>query len=674
MKNSNTFLNSNRRTSPILQTSSQFNLNNISQGSYFFKERMGPLKWKELMKVDIDLLIKKNNISFLENYLENLIFSAVEENDLQIVSEEHILKLIKMYQHILEYLVHTQQKLEGDISSIENNYTNLVNETVEKDSHLKKNKDLIINLKKDIKEKEAVIKSYKYLIEDFKRKHQSDNYNLKHQNIQYNQVRFPCNLCGKQFISSDALQNHTLRRHVPHQTAQPESTLKNNEDELNMSVVDRKINNLNSNFEKYIKSVTDPMINFVATQKNLEDKINEIRVETKNELGNQVKSILLEIKDMYINNTLVQNQQSSNNNKIENDHNEDILKMTNALAQIKNQLNELKEDNDIKYNKERLSRNMENNFKQTNESQLYISQSIEKKTKDVNNIKVVRPSSSDIQIVKEVREVKSNLNNINKKLQFNSGPLEDDNSDEEKIIIKEKKKEEAIKEKPAEIEIIENKITPEQKDQKDTIPEVQEVVNVEKQTIIVETTFNKTQVEPTKNAKLNTAPANQTMPLPIPTAIIKRNSKDAFEELKTGFNFYMARDQNFQESLKRDNYKPISKEKSKKSVDDKLKALLDKETSKFSNSKGLEELKNEKNLPSLIDTLLKDIDGLKAGENGFFEHYYEEANKLINIEPKVKNLNSTMVNNIPKSQTAAKFEVTNKKLEKINDENNLCKY
>jgi len=55
------------------------------QGSYIFRERSGRLKWREIQKLDLDSMIKDNDISPLENYLENLIFSNIDETDLQIV-------------------------------------------------------------------------------------------------------------------------------------------------------------------------------------------------------------------------------------------------------------------------------------------------------------------------------------------------------------------------------------------------------------------------------------------------------------------------------------------------------------------------------------------------------------------------------------------------------------
>ena len=89
--------------SPELVNTFNNNLGQSTQCQFIFNNRTIPLKWKDLMKIDIDLMLRKNNINDLEPHLNNLIFGTVEENDLQIASEEHVIKLIKMFQLTLKY-------------------------------------------------------------------------------------------------------------------------------------------------------------------------------------------------------------------------------------------------------------------------------------------------------------------------------------------------------------------------------------------------------------------------------------------------------------------------------------------------------------------------------------------------------------------------------------------
>ena len=116
------FKSTERKYSPMGNSYYDENKVMTNTGSFNFLKRSSQLKWKELSKIDIEDIIRKNNINDLEPYLNNLIFGSVEENDLDKVSEEHVVKLVKLFQYSLEYLFYYQQKLENQISFLQNNY------------------------------------------------------------------------------------------------------------------------------------------------------------------------------------------------------------------------------------------------------------------------------------------------------------------------------------------------------------------------------------------------------------------------------------------------------------------------------------------------------------------------------------------------------------------------
>jgi restriction endonuclease len=52
----------------------------------------------------------------------------------------------------------------------------------------------------------------------------------------------------------------------------------------------------------------------------------------------------------------------------------------------------------------------------------------------------------------------------------------------------------------------------------------------------------------------------------------------------------------------------------------------------MNNSKALNDiLTKEKDIPFLIDTLMKDIDDMK-NEDGYFSHYYENIDSILGLE------------------------------------------
>lgn len=740
--NINSYSATARKYSPLNNQIQNTNQNNISQTSYYFKERKGQLKWKEIMKIDIDLLIKQNNISQLEPLLDNLIFSNIEENDLSIVCEENILKLLKMFQHVIEYLIHTQQKLENEIVDIEKSYLQIMNETQEKEEVLKKNKETIYLLKKEVKEKEAVLASYKYLINDIREKYTVDM-NQKQQNMikeilnkeKYDSVEgneygrrgrqkgvdyYICHFCGKAFIGNNYLQKHLRKRHDellslktntnyeeknhhphskphPHHKLnsiddnQPKEEMENKESKINnekISLIDMKLNSLTDNFEKYMKSLSDPIEKFSTTQKEIEKKIGQVKEETKAEMEMHLKDVLQEIKSIYINSI-----DKSRNERIEDNQQKlEIERVTKTLFQMEEMIKEMKKENlskSIHNDKKNLCLSHENNIVFTNVP----------KVKNFHNVKV-----------------------------YNSGPLEDDNSDEEKFQKEEKtefsilntpktliKKETNLinmriesveieiqknikKEEVSKLEDIKinnsNQETPSikrldeevltssiQKDIKKEQPKIRSVsIKEEKKEIKQEKKEEKAEKEEIKDKVIKK---------------IDPHTKDqAYNQLKEEFNFYMARDLNFHEQTNKgskigliNKYRSISKDKqkSKEKYNQTLEQIINKETEKLTmnNSKALNEiLTKEKNIPLLIDTLMKDIDEMK-NEDGYFSHYYENIEHILGlgIEEKLKETNklssfgnSFGVNNQVKGyNTYSNNEFNNitKKIEKLNEENNL---
>jgi len=137
--------------------------------SYVFKERYGKLNWKDVVKIDIDLLIRNNDITPIEDYIENLVFSNIEDNDMQVIPESFILKLLRTYQYIIEYLMFTQQKVENDNKSIEIQYNTMITDAANKEAKMKENKLRINALKKENKQKEVVLSTYKFLLDDYKK-------------------------------------------------------------------------------------------------------------------------------------------------------------------------------------------------------------------------------------------------------------------------------------------------------------------------------------------------------------------------------------------------------------------------------------------------------------------------------------------------------------------------
>lgn len=269
------------------------NLYSSSGSNYIFKERNSKLRWKEINNLDIDSMIRNNDLSPLEPYLENLIFCTIDDNDLQIVPEQSVLKLIKTLQYILEEFLRTQMKLEADNKQLELSYNQLLQDLSIRDNMLKEFKSEIKVLKKEKRNQEIVINSYKSVIDENKPIANQKSYYL-------------CRHCsGKKFSSENALFEHNQRRH-----AYDVSRISNKTNNI-----DEKLEMMKTHFETYIKSFqNESYIRIFENQKNFESKLNDLRKDKKSEIydiENNFRNTIIDLKEM------LKNSQIGNTNTFE---------------------------------------------------------------------------------------------------------------------------------------------------------------------------------------------------------------------------------------------------------------------------------------------------------------------------------------------------------------------
>jgi hypothetical protein len=448
-------------------------------GPYIFKERSGRLKWKEMMKLDLEGMIRDNDISPLENYLENLIFSSIDETDLQIVPETSFLKLVKINQYIMEFLLDTQQRLEYENKSLESNYNTLVTESIHKESVLKENKSLINALKKDKREKEMVLNTYKCLIDEYKQNAVNLAPNKTDDSIAKSKKYFYCQYCeGKKFSSEDNLESHLRRRHA---SVKPSQSVDSFQPNTNL---EEKFDQIKNFFETYVKNFhSESFGKIYEHQKNLENKLSEIKSEKGNdikEMENTFKSTLIEMKEIYLKNSMMNANNMMGNSylgvtpmvtdKSRKDSDDDSEKANKKLKKQTKKMNEMLKDMGKEQN-EKIGKLMEQfmQFKNSLAEEFKeiktksnitpvinneVSEKLDlqtKNTKGINNLQysTVVSKAESIQINRD-DQVTTNLNSHrhvelvkeaiiqktihNKKVLFNSGRLESDDEDFDALV------------------------------------------------------------------------------------------------------------------------------------------------------------------------------------------------------------------------------------------------
>ena len=464
--------------------------NNANPIFFNFKERSGKLKWKEIMRIDLENMIKSNDISHLETYLENLIFSEVKEDDVEIITENTTVKLIKIYQHILEYLLHTQIKLENENKMLETNYSSILSDSIMKENSLKENKSMIGCLKKDKREKEMILNTYKCIIDEYKTTNLQGTYTNvaqptpTHHNT-HNTRRNPhklaksmapaaadvgekkyyyCGSCaGKKFSSEEYLQSHIKRRHGNiNDTAycNPLNTIGNKTDcdmsDLRQSKRDYvknlefQVDELKGLFKNFMNNNNDinnqSLSKLVDNQKVLENKIVEVKSDKDkllNVMEENFKTTLIEIKEFVKNNNQnnfsqenFANSNTSNSKNLEKE--KEIKDINNNLSNINEVINEIKNNQNKKIdNVHEEIRNIKSSFSTEIRDLKITKNSNNSKDKNNNNSQLNQnfQSFSDAKNFKNLQESveipKISNNNI-PNTQSKNNPIENKNSKNQK--------------------------------------------------------------------------------------------------------------------------------------------------------------------------------------------------------------------------------------------------
>ena len=96
----------------LINNNSLRNNNLISSPKIIFFYEDTTFLWKELMKINTKYIEKSEDISQLEPYVENILYSKLFVDDVDLLSNEYIVQLETLTQLIGQYLVFTQKRLE----------------------------------------------------------------------------------------------------------------------------------------------------------------------------------------------------------------------------------------------------------------------------------------------------------------------------------------------------------------------------------------------------------------------------------------------------------------------------------------------------------------------------------------------------------------------------------
>ena len=265
-----------------------------------FANREGRIRMTEITNLDLNNIIKTNNIMPLEQFAENLIYADINPEDYE---DKNMVKLIKTFQYALEYLNNQQNELENANSILENDYNQLINESYSLEERLKTNKAKISKYNNDKKARLMLIETYRSIINYHVNPGEEESIVIKHiEKISQERsgAKYYCHICsGKPFSSEDKLESHMKRRH----NAQVEF----NPLEESFDNYEKQINDIKNYFENIIKQREDEQ--FKYDYMNDLERMKKQNKQELNDMENRLKDTLDQFRDFIIKTSLQQRNQ-----------------------------------------------------------------------------------------------------------------------------------------------------------------------------------------------------------------------------------------------------------------------------------------------------------------------------------------------------------------------------
>ena len=448
---------------------------NIISNQNVIPNPKNPIKWRNINKINLPHLKSSRDINVLQSYLDNLICGQISEEDIQSIPENSIVKLIQILQTTSDILLNEQAEFENEKLKLESENVKAMKEFQEKDKANIKNKEKILRLKKEKKRDVGVINTYLNVINNLEQGtyFNQENYNITEIELNQKQLNdytniqkektgeFKCEICkDKIFPTEFELTKHLEEVHnikknyamyrgqnMPQnqiQILKPEITVKvpdnyyamnnmnnNNKDNINKEEILNEMRNMKDQFYKKMEEekLLQQELNENSKkmqQNNLNNDLNKLENTFKETIDN-FKSLLLQQKN---------NQPNTNVLIEESEDDEDELKKIEELKILKQQLENLKQNNNKKkFEYESEEKKYESILLEFNQTKKFSED--EYANNNLNNLNNITTSFNENMQIQttpiKLDIINENKNKINKKPYFNSGKIlpDHDDTDEE---------------------------------------------------------------------------------------------------------------------------------------------------------------------------------------------------------------------------------------------------
>ena len=356
--------------------------------------------WKELMKIKTKSIEDTGDISLLSPYVENILYTRLDLENLDLLSDEYIIQLITLLQLIGQYLVYTQKMLESENYELKQNIIYLKNNIEENEKYQR----IIENLNMKIKEKDFLIKTYQNMNQNGNEINNENNENANEKSnpeISYiKKTYYYCNIClGKKFKSQKYLDEHMIRRHYNFKDLyidKKEIEAKKAEDEKYRLEFNERINLIKSEYENMFKQKEERQ-EFDLLNKKFELLQNQIMLQYNN----------------------MNKEKNKTENEFKIKYDELFIKYNNLLKILEEKEKKEKLDKDFNFDKESSKNEKNINISKKDSKEEIENKKIEEKN-NIIEINQINTNISDFHLLKDTKvNENKNKDEMNKKSDSN---------------------------------------------------------------------------------------------------------------------------------------------------------------------------------------------------------------------------------------------------------------
>jgi Iguana/Dzip1-like DAZ-interacting protein N-terminal len=174
----------------------------LHKKAFYFQQRSGKLDVRAIGRLDIRRIVSEVDIDALQQHLENITFSSLDEDDLRLYSDDCFIKLFQLAQLTMEYLLSVQDTLATSIEALAVKYEATRRELEAGKGELQRGAEQSRRLRREVRQKRRTISKYEQLlaVPPPPAADRSSNH-------------FACVTCGKLFEDDTFLQQHVARKH-----------------------------------------------------------------------------------------------------------------------------------------------------------------------------------------------------------------------------------------------------------------------------------------------------------------------------------------------------------------------------------------------------------------------------------------------------------------------------